>query len=387
MRESGRDSFGGEAATSGTHVHQLSLGRKLLFSTITLGLVLLLCEGAVRGWIRYGGTGASVRDPMLTYDPAAGLYVPTPGYEVKGAKIHIKINSLGFRGDEFARIKPANTIRVAVLGASTTFNAEVSSNDATWPHRLQELLQADYPGIRVEVVNAAVGGYVAADNLKSLRSRVLPLSPDLVIYYEANNEIVRDTRELALQQGLITSGGRSPFVTALSKYSLMFDLAYKNATIMAAGRSGPTRKLDRVPANLPDRFIGQLDEMRVELERKGTPLMLSTFLVKYRRNQDRSAQIANADVAFYYMPWMSIDGMLDAMDVYNQAILDYAGRVHLPVVDDREAIPPDAAHFTDCMHLADEGTLAMAERFHRYLRDHHTMEPLVDRLKASPVGQ
>ena len=26
------------------------------------------------------------------------------------------------------------------------------------------------------------------------------------------------------------------------------------------------------------------------------------------------------------MPWMSIDGMLDAMDVYNQAILDYARR-------------------------------------------------------------
>jgi lysophospholipase L1-like esterase len=374
----------------GPQVHQLTLGRKLFFSAITLVAVLLVCEAGlrVRGWIRYGGAGTSVRDPMLTYDRNADLYVPTPGYEIQGAKVHIKINSLGFRGDEFARVKPPKTIRLAVLGASTTFNAEVSSNDATWPHRLQELLQADYPDVKVEVVNASLGGYVAADNLKSLRYRVLPLNPDLVIYYEANNEIVRDTRELALQQGIITSGGRSPFVTTLSKYSLMFDLAYKNATILARGRGGPARKLDRVPRTLPDHFVGELDEMRVELDRRGTPLMLSTFLVKYRRNQDRATQMANADVAFYYMPWMSIEGMLDAMDVYNQAILDYAARAHLAVVDDREAIPPDAEHFTDCMHLTDKGAQAMAERFHRYMRAHGTMEPLVASLKtAAAPGQ
>jgi lysophospholipase L1-like esterase len=372
----------------GPDVHQLTLGRKILFSSIILIAILLLCEGAlrVRGWIRYGGGAAAVRDPMLAYDRDADLYVPTPGYEVKGARLHIKINSLGFRGDEFARVKPPHTIRIAVLGASTTFNAEVSSNHATWPHQLQELLRADYPDVTIEVVNAALGGYVAADNLKNLRHRVLPLNPDLVIYYEANNEIVRDTRELALRQGLITTGGRSPLVTTLSRYSLMFDLAYKNAIILARGRGGPAQKIDRVPRELPERFIGLLDQMRIELDRKSTPLMLSTFLVKYRRNQDRATQMTNADVAFYYMPWMSIDGMLDAMDVYNQSILDYAGRQHLAVVDDREAIPPDAEHFTDCMHLADKGAQAMAERFHRYMRAHGTIEALIARLQASPAA-
>jgi hypothetical protein len=95
-----------------------------------------------------------------------------------------------------------------------------------------------------------------------------------------------------------------------------------------------------VPRTLPDHFIGELDEMRAELDRRGTP-------IKYRRNQDRATQMADADVAFYYMPWMRIEGMLDAMDVYNQAILDYAARAHLAVVDDREAIPADAEHLTD----------------------------------------
>jgi hypothetical protein len=64
---------------------------------------------------------------------------------------------------------------------------------------------------------------------------------------------------------------------------------------------------------------------------------------------------------------MSIDGMLDAMDVYNAAILDYGKRTGVPVVDDRAAIPPDTGHFTDCMHLSDRGNEAMADRFARFV--------------------
>jgi hypothetical protein len=345
--------------------------RKILYLGFVLVLLLGLCEGGLRlrSWLKYGTAAAGVRDAMLVRDEAAGLWVPRPGYEVKGANIHIKINSLGFRGDEFSRTKLAGTFRIVCLGASTTFSAEASSNDAVWTHRLQEKLRQQYPGRQIEVINAAVGGYVADDNLRNLRHRVLALDPDLVIYYEANNEIVRDTRELAIRQGLIGENGeRQPrWSVALSKVSLLFDLAYKNLAILARSRDAGAGKLDRVPPDLPNRFVGVLDQMRQELSARNIPFVLSTFIVKYRRDQDRATQIANADVAFYYMPWMSIDGMLDAMDVYNAAILDYGRRAGLPVVDDRNAIPPDGSHFTDCMHLADPGNEIMAERFARFL--------------------
>ena len=349
-------------------MHQISTRRKLLYTAVLFVAAVLLCESAlrVRAWIRYGSWQTSLRDPMIQYDPAADLFVPTPGFQSEGGRLNVRINSLGFRGDEFSREKPPNTLRIAVLGASTTFNIEVSSNHATWPHRLQEKLRAASPGMNIEVINASLGGYVSADNLKNLRHRVLPLSPDLVIYYEGNNEIVSDTRDLALREGLIESGGRSRLVRALSSVSLMFDLAHKNLIILAQGRGLTKAKMDAIPADLPNKFVGVLDQMRLELDRRGIPFMLSTFIVKYRRNQDRETQIRNADVAFYYMPWMSIDGLLSAMDVYNQAILDYGNQHGLMVVDDREAIPPDAEHFTDCMHLADKGAEAMANRFARY---------------------
>jgi hypothetical protein len=362
---------------------RIPLRRKLLYAGVLVLATLALCEGALRlrAYIKYGSAATGVRDPMVVYDREADLNTPRPGYEVSGARINIKINSLGFRGDEIARAKPAGTVRVACLGASTTFCAEVTSNHHTWPYLLQEKLKQAYPGVNFEVVNTALGGYTSVDNVKNLQHRVLPLDPDLVIYYEANNEIVHDTQQLAAREGLLRADGarQSPFVVAMSRYSLMFDLLYKNLSIAARSHEAASaRTIDRIPGDLPAHFIANLDQMRADLSARGIPMLLSTFIVKYRRDQDRATQIRNADVEFYYMPWMSIDGMLDAMDTYNQAILDYGARTDVPVVDDRNAIPPDADHFSDCMHLLDPGAEAMADRFARYLTNSGLLARAVD---------
>src|SRR6185503_16030554 len=190
--------------------------------------------------------------------------------------------------------------------------AEVSDNHKTWPHRLQEKLAAAFPDVKFEVINTAVGGYTAAENLRNLTHRVLPLEPDIAIYYEGNNEITKDTRQLALDRGLIASENPQSLARTISNYSLLFDLTYKNLTILAGRRKATTaaQTMDRVPPDLPNHFIGQLDQMRRLLAAQDIPLVLSTFIVKFRRNQPREIQLANADVEFYYMPWMSIDGML-----------------------------------------------------------------------------
>src|SRR5262245_5540395 len=360
--------------------------RKVIYLAVLMLVLVGLCESGLRArqWVRYGSFSASVRDPMLLHDPASDLLVPRPGYEIKGARLNIKINSLGFRGDEFTREKPRGTVRIACLGASTTFCAEVSHNHKTWPHRLQEKLTAAYPGVRFEVINAAVGGYTATENVKSLTHRVLPLDPDLAIYYEGNNEIVKDTRQLAIERGLIAPADSRSVARAISRYSLLFDLTYKNLAILYGRKNAATSaKIDTIPRELPRHFIGLLDDMRQQLAAKDVPLVLSTFIVKFRRSQPRETQIANADVEFYYMPWMSIDGMLDAMDTYNAAILDYAARDGLPVVDDREAVPADAEHFSDAMHFLDDGAEAMADRFFRYLRRLDELQHAIEKARAS----
>jgi hypothetical protein len=76
------------------------------------------------------------------------------------------------------------------------------------------------------------------------------------------------------------------------------------------------------------------------------------------------------------MPWMSIDGMLHAVDVYNEAIVTYGKSRGLIVVDDRFAIPPDEEHFSDCMHLKDKGNEVMAERMFNALTSARVLEGL-----------
>ena len=201
---------------------------------------------------------------------------------------------------------------------------------------------------------------------------------------EANNEIVRDTRQLAIDRGLIAPSESRTAANAVAQYSLLFDLTYKNLAILYGRKHASAReKIDAVPPDLPRHFIGLVDQMRQQLAARDVPLVLSTFIVKFRRSQPRETQIANADVDFYYMPWMSIDGMLDAMDTYNRAILDYAAAARLPVVDDRDAIPPDAEHFSDCMHFVDKGAEAMADRFFRHLQGSAVLTRAIDKARSS----
>jgi|GEM_PF-1097007 Lysophospholipase L1 and related esterases len=362
--------------------HRISAGRKLAYAAVCLLVFLLLCEAAVRAraWLRYGSPAVSAGgDQLSMFDPKLGLSIPRPGYQVSGQRHSIKINSLGFRGSEFTPQKPGKTVRIACVGGSTTFCTGVSSNDAAWPHLLQQRLQKEYPDVNVEVINAGVAGYNTTQSLINLRERVLPLDPDLVIFYEGQNEMAHDTLALAKERGLV--GGSesylSPVTGTLSKYSLLFDLAYKNVVIRTGGGGNSTKKLNGLPQDLTKNYVNALAEMQKLTKERCIPLVLSTFVVKYRRNQERPEQVANADIAFYYMPWMSMDDLLDGTDAYNAAVLEFGSTSGVPVVDDREVIPADAEHFVDCCHLADKGCARMAERFFSFLEQQQLVRPIV----------
>ena len=367
---------------------RIPLRRKILYAGLCFLFALVVAEVGlrVRARIKYGSAGASALDSLLAHDDALGQVVPRPSSELKGETYTIRINSLGFRGDEITAAKPSNTVRIACVGASTTFCAEASTNQATWPHRLQEALQARYPDVSIQVINAGVPGYNALQSLKNLTHRVLALQPDLVIYYEANNDMAHDLNKLAHERGLIDdpSGKVPPWVQRLSEISLLFDLTYKNLVISRSQSEGRTSKLNGVPKDLPQRrFTGLLGAMHQELQARGVPFVLSTYLVKYRRDQTPAAQAANIGVLFYYMPWATPDDFLDAMDYYNEAIVAFARANGVPVLEERVSIPGDDRHFVDYIHLTDAGCAKMAERFDRFLEEQKLVQPLVDRVRAA----
>src|SRR5262249_20288396 len=160
-----------------------------LVALTSLAVALLMAEGAVRirHWVRHGSAVPLGESPS---DTAVELHVPH-------GNDRVHINALGFRGPELEARKPDGTVRLAFLGGSTTFCAEASSDETTWPHVVWRELSAARAPHAFDYVNAGVPGYRVVHLTQTLHQRVAPLAPDVVVIYEATRDLSVDSRELA----------------------------------------------------------------------------------------------------------------------------------------------------------------------------------------------
>jgi lysophospholipase L1-like esterase len=107
------------------------------------------------------------RDPALKYELR-------PGY----AKDGFTVNAFGMADGPVSHEKPAGWRRIAVVGDSISCGFKVA------PPRLQNWVSELKEGLapsRVEVLNFAVNGYGALQDLQMARTRALEFSPDLVL--------------------------------------------------------------------------------------------------------------------------------------------------------------------------------------------------------------
>ena len=101
----------------------------------------------------------------------------------------ININSLGFRGNEFFKIKPDMTYRIFMLGGSPMFGYGASSDETTIPGYMQEFLNKTDFGFDIEVINSGIQAADSSKELKLLKQRLVAFSPDLVIMYDGWNDL------------------------------------------------------------------------------------------------------------------------------------------------------------------------------------------------------
>jgi hypothetical protein len=257
--------------------------------------------------------------------------------------------------------KPPGRIRLAFLGGSTTFCAEVSSNDVTWPALVVRKLAARYPDASFDYVNGAEPGYGTESSLKNLRARIAPLQPDLVLYYEATNDFSMDARELARRRGLFHGEAEKP--SALARISSAWGLIEKNLDYRRrSGESASGARLVYDADSLARGFEGRLVDL-LRTARQTAPLTaIATFAHKVRRDQPPAVQLKACESSLYYAPFMSVGGLLDGWDAYNRAIVSAAGETGSILIGGDETIPGDDLHFADSVHFRDSGSVLMAER-------------------------
>lgn len=110
----------------------------------------------------------------------------------------VRINSDGWRDRERARVKPPNVVRIAVLGDSFMEAVQVDL-DATFASRLERELNAcqAFGSRAVEVLNFGVSSYGTAQQLLTLKERVAPYAPDVILLaFLPSNDIRNNSKEL-----------------------------------------------------------------------------------------------------------------------------------------------------------------------------------------------
>jgi hypothetical protein len=101
-------------------------------------------------------------------------------------------NQFGMRGRPLELVKPPHTIRIAFVGASTTvdFHYFAYSYPEFVEYWLNRLAESAHWGVRIEIINAGREAVGSRDIAAIVRYEVLPLDPDLILYYEGSNQFL-----------------------------------------------------------------------------------------------------------------------------------------------------------------------------------------------------
>lgn len=347
----------------------------ILVTSAFILFILLAAEGAIRirQTLKYGST-ESIEDYWVI-EPKSGLRVPRASF----SSGRISINSLGFRGPEIAVPKPPGTVRIAFLGASTTWCGEVSGNDYVWPKLVTDELGQQFAGARLDYVNAGVPGYTLASMLKNLEHRVAPLQPDVIVIYEAASNFSSEMRELAAQRGIIREA-KMQELSWLGRYSVLWNLVEKNLLIWRAQQAAKDSqgRLEADISNLGREYRQGLTELVRAAQQHSKLVVVVTFSTQLRRDQPAAQQIRAAESAFFYMPFVTPKLLIDGYARYNEVAREVAMETNVALIGGENDIRGDAINFTDTVHFSDAGSKAMAQRVQRGLAASPAWNKLLD---------
>jgi lysophospholipase L1-like esterase len=178
--------------------------RRAFYLLVLFALVFAVLETLTRIGLRRWGSPAARQVVAESRALARGLpqrFVPAPGLNYRLAPDFVDVNNgantrhnrQGFRAAADFVVKTSGTLRIACLGASTTYGVAVNDNHDTYPDALERLLnRPPRPGgwSRVTVYNLGVGGYTSAEVLVNLQLHTLPLQPDVVLIQSAINDVI-----------------------------------------------------------------------------------------------------------------------------------------------------------------------------------------------------
>lgn len=276
-------------------------------------------------------------------------------------------NAMGYRGPEVRGPKAEGTIRIVLLGGSTTHGWGVP-DDQTIDRYMSARLDSMYPDRSFEVINLAFDGYDSYQIFERLRSDGLRLDPDFVVVNTGVNDVRnarypdlqdRDPRTiiwLSEMMRLREEERSGPGIWTRTKRYLYL------SRLPGAVRSQLSRTPDTLRTPYPDamdNFERNLVRI-VELARAdGAVVLLSTepssLLTKYEPTD-------TSDISYWIGDAATTQAYRDSLNGRLQRVVDRLGNadegiVRVPYVHVEPRL------FLDDAHLNSEGNSRMADAF------------------------
>ncbi|HYC64339.1 MAG TPA: SGNH/GDSL hydrolase family protein, partial [Reyranellaceae bacterium] len=173
----------------------MTIGRRLLFSLVTLVLVFGVVEAVCwAAWLALEARAMQVRTEKATENLKANAINflvqtdPLLGFVLKPNNAASGTNSAGFvQFDEVPIARTAGRQRIATFGESTTQGH--GPGRANYPHHLKHLLEDPVVGGGpVDVINAGVAGWNSDQVALWAQHKVARYQPDVAVFYTGWND-------------------------------------------------------------------------------------------------------------------------------------------------------------------------------------------------------
>jgi hypothetical protein len=333
------------------------LAQWIVLAGLSLASIEAACQVAyrVRGGEWYFAARRSSPRNMLEPHPYLGLCL-VPGVSEVRNGVRLTHNSFGCRGPEFARQKPAGTVRIAALGGSSTYCVGVS-DDETWEYFLNRQL-----GTNFEVINMGLPGGASPEALIQSALLFSETKPDVALYYLGWNDaqvqhvqnLSSDWSEshgkLVMAQGL---SGRQFAERTATGYFLkrcMFRSFFPGMdpeVVRGSQKGTPDALTDRIDLRALGLYERNLGLIAAICRKQGILPVFVPQILNY--------EALTSDQAYGWLPFVRDRDLKKVMSAYNASMAKVAKQEGAAFAREVLDVPYTAADFIDRGHFSRAG--------------------------------
>jgi hypothetical protein len=318
---------------------------------------------------------------VLAFDPPEESLHPRYRLPSKTTTVAgLVTNEFGLRGPPLALAKPPRTVRIAFLGASTTVcnHTFKFSYPELVTHWLNLFAQANHFEAHFEVLNAGREGINSEDIAAIVRQELLPLSPDLAVYYEGSNQFalnelvtprIPPRQEIDPQSSVVEHTVPQLIRTHLELGNLLDQAlnrfhskseprkpAYRLKWPAGVDERNPDVDNPNLPVKLPT-IVRDLDSIRASMQSVGGQLILCSFEWLAKNGMELSPTrhqfiYKQLNTSLWPLRYADIRRMADFQ---NRVFRRYASARKIPFLDVASALPQDPNLFEDAIHMTEAG--------------------------------